>query len=81
MKIMKVRGAALPEEVTDFNKNFTCPDTFSGKDYFKTVHLGGDDVIKQMEDDLKREQDEWKAKVVVDNPVFTVNTRQPKSTN
>lgn len=49
MSIMKERGGAKMGFIGDqnFNKNFTCPQTFSQQDYFKTVHLGGDDVILQ----------------------------------
>lgn len=45
---------------------------FSDWDYFKTVHLGGDDVIKEREDALKKEQEIWKSKLVVETPVFKV---------
>jgi len=43
---------------------------FSDWDFFKTVHLGGDDVIKEWEDAMKKEYDTWKSKLVVDTPVF-----------
>lgn len=45
---------------------------FSDWEYFKTVHLGGDDVIKEREDALKKEQEIWKSKLVVETPVFKV---------
>lgn len=35
-------------------------------DYFKSVHLCGDGLRKEMEEALQQEQDEWERKVVVD---------------
>ena len=63
------------EGTSDFNRNIRPTATFSSADYFKTVHLGGDDVIKQEEEDRKRELEQWKQKVVVDKEHFYVNTR------
>lgn len=61
-----------------FNLNFIPPATFSHPKYFKTVHLGGDDVLKEMEEAKKAEHDAWKKKLVVDNAHFKVNTREVK---
>jgi hypothetical protein len=80
---MGERGAAKGGYIGDrnFDVHFTCPGTFSNNQYFKTVHLGGDDVIRQEQEDAKKELDDWKNKVVVDNPVFNVNTRRPAKPN
>mmetsp|Transcript_34263 Transcript_34263/g.33865 ORF Transcript_34263/g.33865 Transcript_34263/m.33865 type:complete len:201 (-) Transcript_34263:91-693(-) len=61
-----------------FNLNIKNVDTFSSKDYFNTVFLGGDDVIAEMEQSKKAEHEKWKSKLVVDNPHFNVNTRPKK---
>lgn len=60
---------------TEFNLNIKPIYTFSEKDYFNTVFLGGDDVIKEMEEAKKAELEVWKSKLVVDNAHFKVNTR------
>lgn len=60
---------------SEFNLNIKPVYTFSEKEYFNTVFLGGDDVIKEMEEAKKAEYDQWKSKLVVDNPHFKVNTR------
>lgn len=62
----------------EFNLNIKPVTTFSKKDYFNTVFLGGDDVIKEMEEAQKKELDQWRSKLVVDNPHFKVNTRPVK---
>jgi len=47
MQMLKKRGAAGDDHVgeKDFNTKFTCPQVFSDNEYFKTVHLGGDDMV------------------------------------
>ena len=54
----------IPKEATkhaqQLNLNLLPTEYFSNRDYFKTVHLGGDDVIKEREDAIKREQEIWK---------------------
>lgn len=74
----------VPLEATkhgsDFNLNIKAErncegqELFSKPDFFKTVHLGGDDVIKEREEAKKKEHEEWKKKVVVKSAVFKVNT-------
>ena len=59
----------------EFNLNIKPIYTFGKKESFNTVFLGGDDVIKEMEEAKKAELDEWRRKLVVDNPHFEVNTR------
>mmetsp|Transcript_13352 Transcript_13352/g.11850 ORF Transcript_13352/g.11850 Transcript_13352/m.11850 type:complete len:295 (+) Transcript_13352:109-993(+) len=61
-----------------FNLNIQSVYTFGDKETFNTVFLGGDDVIKEMEEAKKAELDTWKSKVVVKNPHFEVNTRPNK---
>ena len=58
-----------------FNLNIKPVYTFSEKDYFNTVFLGGDDVIQEMEEARKAEHEVWRNKLIVDNPHFKVNTR------
>jgi len=58
--------------------NFRCPQTFSDRDYFQTVFISGDDMVKEMQEARLREIEAWNKKVVVDSTHFTVNTRQPK---
>jgi len=53
--------------------------TFSDKGFFKTVFSGGDDMVAEMQAIKKKEAEDWKAKVVVKNTHFTVNTVIPKS--
>lgn len=60
---------------SEFNLNIKPVYTFGNKETFNTVFLGGDDVIKEMEEAKKAELDEWKSKIVVDNTHFHVNTR------
>ena len=54
-------------------------DTFSGRDYFKTVFSGGDDVVNEMKALRQAEIDEWRSKLVVEKPNFTVNLRPKHS--
>uniref|UniRef100_A0A7S3KUT2 Uncharacterized protein n=1 Tax=Euplotes crassus TaxID=5936 RepID=A0A7S3KUT2_EUPCR len=62
----------------EFNLNIQNLETFSKKDYFNTVFLGGDDVIAEMEEAKRAEHEKWKSKLVVANPHFKVNTRPNK---
>ena len=48
--------------------------TFSKKDYFKTVFISGDDMVKEELEMKKKEQEDWQKKVVVANTHFQVNT-------
>jgi hypothetical protein len=59
----------------EFNLNIKPIDTFGPKESFNTVFLGGDDIIREMEEAKKAEYDTWKSKIVVDNTHFKVNTR------
>ena len=61
----------------DFFTNFRCPPTFADPDFFKTVFISGDDMVKEMQEAKIREQEEWKKKVVVESTHFAVNTRAP----
>ena len=70
----KVPDSAFRHNV-DFNKNIRPTEVFSDRDFFKTVHLGGDDVIAELEEAKKREHQVWKEKLVVDNPVFKVRMK------
>lgn len=62
----------------EFNLNIHSVGTFSNKEYFNTVFLGGDDVIAEMEEAKRAEHDKWRSKLVVENPHFKVNTRPNK---
>jgi len=59
----------------EFNLNIKETGTFSNKEYFNTVFLGGDDVIAEMEEAKRADLDQWRSKLVVDNTHFKVNTR------
>lgn len=52
--------------------------TFSAPDYFKTVFISGDDMVKEQAEQKQREIDEWNKKVVVKNTHFYVNTLEKK---
>ncbi len=39
------------------------------------MHLSGDDQYKQIQEDKQKEQDDWKKKVVVDNPVIQLTLK------
>jgi len=52
--------------------------TFSKKEYFNTVFISGDDMVKEMAEQKQREIDEFNKKVVVDNKHFYVNTMEKK---
>lgn len=49
--------------------------TFSDAKFFNTVFIGGDDMVAEELADKKREVEEWKKKVVVENEHFFVNTK------
>ena len=81
MATIKGRPPFVPDESegkTNFMMNFKCPKTFSENDFFKTVFISGDDMVKEMQAMKAKEIDDWKKKVIVENEHFTVNTRQPK---
>lgn len=48
--------------------------TFSHPDYFKTVFISGDDMVKELAQEKQKEIDDFNKKVVVDNQHFYVNT-------
>lgn len=50
--------------------------TFSEADYFKTVFISGDDMVKEQLLDKQREIDAWNKKVVVKNTHFYVSTME-----
>jgi hypothetical protein len=52
--------------------------TFSDADYFKTVFISGDDMVKEQLLDKQRAQDAWNKKVVVGNTHFHCNTKEKK---
>lgn len=71
-----MRYKAIPSDAShhnkDFNLNLLPTEYFSGWEFFKTVHLGGDDVIKEREEAMKKEYEIWKSKLIVETPVFKV---------
>lgn len=81
MTTIKARGApftmAESQSKQDFFTNFRCPQTFADPEFFKTVFISGDDMVKEMQEAKIKEQEDWKKKVVVDNLHFSVNTRAP----
>jgi hypothetical protein len=79
MATMKGRAPFIPEDHSkvDFFTNFRCPPTFADREFFKTVFISGDDMVKELQESKLKEVEDWKKKVVVDNTHFTVNTRQP----
>ena len=76
-EILKGRAPFVqdPDKAT-FQKNFRVPPTFSERGFFNTVFISGDDMVKEMQAIQQKELDDWKKKIVVDNPHFTVNTIQ-----
>lgn len=54
MTTIKARGAPFsPEESNgkkDFYSNFRCPQTFAEPEFFKTVFISGDDMVKEMQE-------------------------------
>lgn len=59
----------------DFQSKVKAPgETFSNKDYFKTVFISGDDMVKEEQEMKQKEIEEFNKKVVVDNKHFNVNT-------
>ena len=81
MTTVKARGApytlAESQSKVDFFTNFRCPPTFADNEFFKTVFISGDDMVKEMQEQKIKEQEDWKKKVVVGNTHFSVNTREP----
>ena len=63
-------------EKPDPSKNKNKNEFFSDPDYFKTVFISGDDMVKEMEEMKKKEIDDFNKKVVVDSQHFNVNTRE-----
>lgn len=49
-------------------------ETFSHPDYFKTVFISGDDMVKELAEMKQKEIDDFNKKVVVENQHFYVNT-------
>ena len=72
--------ANIKEHPQSYNLNIYAPETFSDRAYFKTIHLGGDDVLKELKESQLKELSDWKAKLVVKDPVFKVNTKRYKKT-
>lgn len=59
----------------DFQSKVKAPgETFSTKDYFKTVFISGDDMVKEEQEMKQKEIEAFNQKVVVDNKHFKVNT-------
>lgn len=54
MTTIKARGAPFsPEEShgkQDFFTNFRCPQTFADAEFFKTVFISGDDMVKELQE-------------------------------
>ncbi|TMW55410.1 hypothetical protein Poli38472_013301 [Pythium oligandrum] len=63
-------GRSRPEFVTLPSKDMvfggTNGDGSANPDYFKSVHLCGEGLRREMEEALQKEQDEWERKLVVD---------------
>jgi hypothetical protein len=73
---MKEKPPMLPGDTRNpFNKNIKPTQTFSNKDFFKTVHLAGEDVYQQIKEDKNKEIDDWRNKVVVESINFKVDKR------
>ena len=54
---------------------------FSDRNYFKSVFISGDDMVKEEAEQRQREIDEFNKKVVVESKVFKVNTIVNESNN
>ena len=52
LSTMKGRAPFVPEEAgkPDFFTNFRCPQTFAEREFFKTVFISGDDMVKEMQE-------------------------------
>lgn len=71
MEALKSRAPFKPDEYKpDFQKNFRVPPNFSERDFFNTVFISGDDMVKEQLELKHKGQDEWKSKVVVKNTHF-----------
>lgn len=58
----------LAEGTADFYPKVKGVDTFSQRDFFKTVFAGGDDVLAELAQLKAKEIEEWRSKVVVNSP-------------
>lgn len=54
---------------------------FSDRNYFKSVFISGDDMVKEEAEQRQREIEEFNKKVVVESKVFKVNTIVNESNN
>lgn len=52
--------------------------TFSSQDYFKTVFISGDDMVKELKEQKQKEIDDFNKKVVVDNTHLRINTLEKR---
>ena len=71
----------MPEDgKPEFRKDFKVPPTFSDLEFFKTIFISGEGMEKEMEESKRKEYEDWKAKIVVGNPHFKVDTIVHKKT-
>lgn len=56
-------------------------DTFADPDYFKTVFISGDGLVKEQLEAKQKEIDEFNRKLVVENKYFSVNKRAGSGIN
>lgn len=77
MKAQKTGMQYRPQDEgkEDFYSKVKNRNTFSDANYFKTVFISGDDMVKEMAQQKQREVDEFNRKVVVSSKHFAVNTR------
>jgi hypothetical protein len=51
---IKARGAPFnlqeSQSKQDFFTNFRCPQTFADPEFFKTVFISGDDMVKELQE-------------------------------
>jgi len=71
---LKPSVAQIEEGKVDFRKDFRCPQTFSDREFFNTIFISGEGLEREMEEEKKKEYEEWKSKIVVGNPHFKVDT-------
>ena len=69
----------LDEGKTDFLSKVKTSVTFSDPSYFKTVFISGDDMMREMAELKRKQQEDFDNKVVVDSQYFRVNTRVQQS--
>lgn len=75
MEVLKSRPPFVREEgKPEFVKNFTTPATFSENEFFKTIFISGEGLEKEMEEVKRKQYEDWKSKIVVNNPHFKVDT-------